>query len=66
MTRVRTTKRGFPWKCPLPDALAEEVLVNTNRNTRRACRVCIDMKETRVYREKCPWLLSMTNKFLGK
>jgi len=67
MTRVRITERGFPQNCPLPYSLAEEVLANTNRNTRRACGVCMDMADkTRVYREKYPWWLSMTEKFLGK
>ena len=60
MTRVRVTKRGFPRKCSLPDALAKEVLTNTNRNTRRACKVCIDMADkTKVYRENCPWYQAM-------
>lgn len=67
MIRMRTTDRGFPQNCPLPYSLAKEVLANTNRNTRGACRVYIDMTDkTRVYREKCPWWLGMTNKFLGK
>ena len=65
MTKVRTTERGFPRGCRLPDLLAKEVIANTNRNTRRACRVCIDMAEkTIVYREGCPWWVSMNKKFL--
>lgn len=64
MTRVRITERGFPIKCPLPYSLAEEVLANTNRNTRRACSVCIKMADkTKVFRSNCHWFLNYSKAY---
>jgi hypothetical protein len=62
----RTSKRGFPSGCQLPDDLADEVLGGTTRWTRRACKVCIDLgSRTENYRKNCEWWKGMHDRFLG-
>ena len=53
VTRRRNRKRGFPGGCPLPYAVAQEVLSRTS-NKHRACKVCERMVDrTGVSRERC-------------